>query len=293
MFMAVAEVGSFSEAARRLGVTPSAVSKGVARLEGGLGVRLLARSTRQVGLTAEGSSFRDRCRPILSDLAEARDEILSAGAAPAGKLRVSLPTSISQLKIIPAMPRFLARYPAIQLDISITDRPVDLIGEGVDVAIRVGEMGDSRLIARRLWRPPYVTCASPTYLARAGEPRSLEDLVQHQCLGRFVDHLGRVRSWTFRQDGVGVEWEPRGQMTVDRAEGLATAAVAGLGIIQVNHYIVEEDLLAGRLVEILSDFAPAGPPIQAVMPPGRQNVPRVRAFVDFAVELFAGCRNAD
>lgn len=293
MFMAVAEVGSFSAAARRLGVTPSAVSKGVARLEGGLGVRLLARSTRHVNLTAEGTSFRDRCRPILSDLAEARDEILMAGAAPAGRLRVSLPTSMSQLKFIPALPRFLALYPAIQIDINVTDRPVDLIGEGIDVAIRVGEMGDSRLIARKLWQPAYVTCASPAYLARKGTPQTIEDLVDHQCLGRFVDHMGRVRNWVFRREGATFEWEPRGQVTIDRVEGLATAAMAGLGIIHLNHYVVEEDLKAGRLLQILGDYASPGPPIQAVMVPGRQHVPRVRAFVDFAVSLFATCTNAD
>lgn len=293
MFMAVAEVGSFSAAARRLGVTPSAVSKGIARLEGGLGVRLLARSTRHVNLTVEGTSFRDRCRPILSDLAEARDEILMAGAAPAGRLRVSLPTSMSQLKIIPALPRFFALYPAIQIDINVTDRPVDLIGEGIDVAIRVGEMSDSRLIARKLWQPAYVTCASPAYLARRGTPKTIEDLVDHQCLGRFVDHMGRMRNWVFRREGALTEWEPRGQVKIDQVEGLATAAVAGLGIIHMNHYIVEEDLNAGRLVQVLADYASPGPPIQAVMVPGRQNVPRVRAFVDFAVSLFATCQNAD
>ncbi|MFD2264455.1 LysR family transcriptional regulator [Lacibacterium aquatile] len=293
MFVAVAEVGSFSEAARRLGVTPSAVSKGVARLESGLGVRLLARSTRQVGLTREGMAFRDRCRPILADLNEARDEVLSAGTAPAGRLRISLPTALSQRKIIRALPVFLKRYPAIHLDISTNDRPVDLIAEGVDIAVRVGEMADSSLVIRRLGRPPYATCASPDYFAEYGIPQTVEDLADHQCLGRFVDHVGRVRSWCFRQEGREMDWEPVGAITIDRAEGLGIAALHGLGIIQVNRYIVEEDIAAGRLVEVLKDFAPAGSPLQVVLPPGRQNVPRVRVFVDFLVELFADCDVAD
>lgn len=293
IFLTVAESGGFSPAAQRLGLTPSAVSKAVARLECDLGVRLLARSTRRVALTEEGRQFRERCQPILADLMEAREALAAAGAAPAGRLRLSLPTALGHLKIVPALPGFLARYPDITLDVRLSDSPADLIEGGIDVAVRVGEMADSRLIVRRLWRPPYATCAAPAYLARAGKPQQLEDLDAHECLGRFVDHLGRVRPWRFRVAGQPVEVMPRGRLTLDRAESLCAAARAGAGIIQVNRYIVEDDLTAGRLVPLLETFAPPGPPLQAVTLAGRQSVPRICAMVNFLAGLFHNCPDAE
>lgn len=285
VFLRVVEEGDFSAAARRLRMTPSAVSKIVARLENRLGVRLLQRSTRRIGLTPEGGTYAEAARRILADLDEAELSI-QPGAEPRGRLRVSLPIAFASRAVVPVLPAFLARYPAIELELTCTDVVVDLLEEGVDVAVRVAALSDSRLVVRRLAANRRAICAAPGYLDRHGVPRTPADLQHHVCLGTTTS--GGINVWEF--DGPdGVErMRIRGPIEANSTEALRELALAGLGIIRLSEVIVGPDIRAGRLTRLLTGYNhPEGPPICAVYPHRRLLSPRVRAFVDFLAEAFA------
>lgn len=286
-FVAAAEAKSFREAARRLALTPSAVSKAISRLEARLGLRLLNRSARVVSLTEEGEAFLRGCREAVTSVQRAEEQVVHAHRAPRGRLTVSLPLILGKLVVLPALKRFSERYPALSVHVSLTDRVVSLADDNVDAVVRVGTLSDSRLTSRKLRDVRWVTVAAPAYLARRGIPRTPAELASHNCL-KFVLPSGTAQEWEFASfDARPSTVTTSGSLLCDHGEGLIEAACSGLGVFQAHDYSVAEALSAGRLVEVLSDFAAPGPPISLVVAPGKRASPKVRAFVDFMLEILA------
>lgn len=284
-FVTAAEAQSFREAARKLGLTPSAVSKAVTRLEARLGLRLLNRTSRNVSLTEEGQTFLRGCQEAVASMRTAEERVLQGQRAPRGRLTVSLPLLLGKLVVLPALKEFCARYSALSVHVSLTDRLVSLADENVDAAVRVGRLPDSQLSVRKLRDVRWVTVAAPTYLAQRGVPRTPQDLASHNCL-KFVLPSGTVQQWQFGTPGaeLGGSTTP-GSLSCDHGEGLIEAACAGLGLFQAHDYSVARPLATGRLVEVLADFSAPGPPISLLMAPGRRVSPKVRAFVEFIVDV--------
>lgn len=285
VFVRVAETRSFTEAAKRLGLTSSAVSKAITRLEQELDVRLLQRTTRSVGLTNDGASFRDHCVQILAQIEDAENVLVRANSTPHGRLRVHLPVGFGRRVIVPALSRFIERNPGLTLDAELSDRMVDLAYEGIDAAVQIGELADARLIARRLCHLRFVTCASPEYLARHGEPTTPDDLDRHHCLAYVQLHTGRYRDWQYMRDGKTFAKAVSGRLNINNAESLLEAASSGLGIAMISNFIAADAIRAGRLRCILNDYVAEGPQVSAVYLPSRNLSPKVRAFVDFLQEL--------
>lgn len=285
VFVSVVEEGDFSSAARGLRMTPSAISKIIGRLETSLGVRLLQRSTRRISLTAEGSTYADSARRILNDIKEAETQI-QPGAEPRGRLRVSLPSAFGHRLIVPMLPAFIDRYPAIELELMFTDAFVDLVAEETDVAVRVAAHSDSRLVVRRLAPNRRVICASPPYIKRHGTPMVPADLQRHTCLG--ITARGSLNIWEFDgPDGL-QSMRIRSPIEANSTEALRRLALAGVGILRMSEILVGPDIRAGRLTELLTGYNHRdGAPICAVYPPGRILSPRVRVFVDFLAEQLA------
>jgi len=289
-FVAAAEARSFRVAARKLGLTPSAVSKAVTRLEARLGLRLLNRTSRQVSLTEEGEGFLRGCQEAVTSVRLAEERVLQTHRVPRGRLTVSLPLLIGKLTVLPALKQFCERYPALSLHVSLTDRVLSLGDENVDVAVRVGALPDSRLSFRKLRDVRWVTVAAPTYLAQRGTPRTPAELASHQCL-KFVLPDGTIREWEFGTPGTSLRAsQTPGSLFCDHGEGLIEAACAGIGLFQAHDYSVAAALAAGRLVEVLADFSAIGPPISLLVAPGRRSSPKVRVFIDFIVGLLGSPR---
>ncbi|HEX4944068.1 MAG TPA: LysR family transcriptional regulator [Usitatibacteraceae bacterium] len=285
-FVRAVERGGFSSAARELGLTPSAISKLVTRMEGRLGVRLLNRTTRRLALTPEGEAFFHRAQRIIADIEEAEDEVARFRERPRGKLRLNVGTAFGTYQLVPALPEFLARYPEIEVEITMTDRIVDLVEEGADVGLRTGTLSDSSLVARRICDMERVICASPGYLRKHGTPRSPADLSRHNCL--VLAAAPQFHRWPFDYpDGVR-NIEVAGNVTANSAETLAQLAIVGLGLVRLVDVIVGSAIAKGLLKPVLADVHHVEPlPLHAVFPHGRHRSPRVAALVDFLVEKFA------
>lgn len=285
-FVRAVERGGFSSAARELGLTPSAISKLVTRMEDRLGVRLLNRTTRRLALTPEGEAFFHRAQRILADIEEAENEVARFRERPSGRLRISVGTAFGGYQFVPALPEFLARYPEIEVELTMTDRIVDLMEEGADVGIRTGELLDSSLVARRICDMERVICASPAYLRKHGTPRKPADLAGHNCL--VLAASPQFHLWPFdTADGVR-NVEVRGNVTASNAETLVQLAIMGLGLIRLADVIVGDAIAKGLLKPVLADVHHVEPlPLHAVFPHGRHRSPRVAALVDFLVEKFA------
>lgn len=279
-FVRIVETGGLAPAARDLGLTPSAMSKQLARLEARLGVRLLTRTTRRIGLTPEGETYLARARDILALIEAAEQDVTAARGRPGGLLRVNTGTAFARHRLIPLLPAFFERYPAITLDLTVTDRRVDLVAEQMDILLRTGPLGDSSLLARKIAEGRRVICAAPSYLARRGVPAAPEDLLSHDCL--VLRGLARLTAWPFRT-GAGLQTlTVRGIATTDSAEALRDMALAGLGIIRVSGFVVAQDISEGRLVPLFEDaHVSEEVPVWAVTAPGRHRLPRVQAFVEF------------
>ncbi|NPD28251.1 LysR family transcriptional regulator [Corallococcus exiguus] len=284
-FLHVAEERSFRKAAERLGVTVAAVSKAVRKLEEELGARLLERTSRQVALTSEGIAFLERAREAVAQIRAARETVAQAHRAPKGPVTVSLPFILGPV-LLPRLARLQARHPQLTLHVRMSDRLSKLVEEQVDVAIRVGGMEDSSLVARRLFSTRWMTLASPAYLARHGTPEHPSLLERHACL-KFVDPRGITREWHFREspggDKAGVV-RTRAAIDVDHGPALLDLAAAGAGLCQVLDFMSDARLREGALVEVLAEYAAEGPPVHALCLPGRQSVPRVRALLQHLVE---------
>ncbi|MFV1943136.1 LysR family transcriptional regulator [Pseudomonas luteola] len=282
VFATVAEEGSLSAAARALGLTPSSVSRIVARIEQRIGTRLLLRTTRTITLTAEGEAYLRASRRILADMAEVEDTITNQGI-PRGRLRVSAALAHGRLSVLPLIKEFSARYPEILVDVVLSDEVVDILSGEADVAIRFGQLADSPLTARQIGETRQVIIASPDYLARHGTPQQPEDLLQHNCL-RF-NFRRAFPDWPFCRDGSNFSLKVSGTIESNSGDALSQLARLSAGIARVGVFTVEQDLQNGTLIPLLEQYNPEDKePINAVFVGGSSMPARVRAFVDFLVE---------
>ncbi|MDO9369904.1 MAG: LysR family transcriptional regulator [Sphingopyxis sp.] len=282
-FLAVANGGSLASAAKALRLTPSAVSRSIARLEHRLGVTLMRRTTRSLALTAEGTAYRDRMSVLLGDIRSVEAGLGQEQQGPRGLLRINASPSIGTMGLLPILPRFTARYPDITVDLALSDAIVDLVEERADIAIRIGPLRDTRLRAKKLGHSRMVLIASPDYLARRGTPQSPDDLDVHDCL-RFSFRRS-VDSWPFRIGGKIVQRPVHGSFFGNSGEVVRLMAVVGGGIARHGRFHVTQDLAAGRLVEVLADYNPGdGEDIHALYAPEDRAAARIRAFLDFLDE---------
>lgn len=279
VFLAVARLSGFSAAAEELGISKAACSKHVARLEGDLGVRLLNRSTRSVSLTEAGTAYRDRMREILAEIEETESAISQLNTEPRGQLRVMAPTSYGSFHLARAVTDFQARYPNVSVELQLADRPADLVEEGIDLAIHVGELPDSNCVARMLARVRVVVCGAPAYLERMGTPEVPDDLARHNCLVYSVRHP--TGAWQFRDRGRARQVTVTGNFRASAGEALRVAATQGCGLVQLPTYMVGLDIQAGRLQPVLEEFEPPPRPITALFLHRRYLSAKVRAFVEF------------
>jgi DNA-binding transcriptional LysR family regulator len=282
LFCLAAEQGSFTAAAATASVTPAAVSRSVSRLEERLGVRLFTRTTRQMRLTEAGRGYFEQCRQALNQLVEAEREASGHQVAPSGLLRISAPTTYGHYRLLPLLPGFRERFPAVKVEVNVSNRNIDFAEEGYDLAIRARATADSSLVSRLLEDTPLVVVASPDYLRRHGTPVTLDELQAHECIQFELPSSGRAIPWLFRRDGQELELQTSGGYACsDDVTAGATLARHGAGVFQAYRFVVEEDLRAGRLVELLQDFGGRSRP-HSLLYPHRRFVPlRVRAFVDY------------
>jgi DNA-binding transcriptional LysR family regulator len=286
VYCRVARLGSFRAAARELRLSAAAVSRHVAQLESHLGSRLIQRTTRRLRLTELGERYLERCEQILEDVESLESEIGSACGEVLGRLRVSAGVDLGRAWVAPLLPDFMAANPRLSVELSLRDEFVDLVADGIDVAIRSGHLDDSTLVARRVGESATVLVASPDYLARTGSPVDLAALSEHEAL---CDTNRREPVWRFASpDGAGssVPVHPRVRLAINSPQALRDAALCGLGIASLPHFAVADDLEQGRLVEILPEQTRASFPLQVVFPARRHLAPKVRAFIAFLVERF-------
>lgn len=284
VFVRVAERGSFAQAADELDISRAAASGHVAALEKHLGARLLNRTTRRVSLTAEGADYLRRARRILDELKDAEETLRGARSRPQGRLRVDVPVAFGRYLLLPALPDFTRRYPDIELDLRLNDRVVDLVAERVDVALRVGPIRQSGLVARRVANLHIVTCASPTYLADHGTPRTPDDLRQYRLLG-LVPPGGGTPEWHFAPPYTARRLKLHFAMLFNSIEAPIIAAVAGLGIAHTGDLLIAEYVARGELKLILQDYVVPGPTMSLVYPSAGHQSAKVRVFSDFAADL--------
>lgn len=291
IFMAVVDAGSFAAGAQAMGLSRSGIAKAIARLEERLGTRLVNRTTRAISLTDEGRRFHERGRQILDIVEEAEESIAGPGAAPRGVLRLTVPNALGRLVILPLLTKFLADWPEMQVEVSFTDRLTDIVEEGFDLAVRIAiTTSDTRLVSRSIARYKAVYCAAPSYVARNGEPRDIDDIERHECIV-FTSRNNR-QSWRFRR--AGEPWtrvQGRSRLRLDNGEAIRDAAIAGLGIALLPDFMVADDFAAGRLCQILPDVETDEVQVAAIYPNKRLLEPRVRRFIDLMVAEL-GRRNA-
>ena len=281
-FVETVERESFSAAARALKLTPSALSKLVTRLEARLGVSLMKRTTRRLSLTPEGEAYFERARRILEDIRSAETEVAGFRERPRGLLRVNSGNAFAIHQLVPALPEFALRYPDLKVELSLDDRRVDLIESGADLAIRIGNVGDERLVSRKICELKRMICASPTYLARRGIPRRPDDLARHDCI--TMAGMPELARWPFRGGTVAVN----GPATADSANAVLEMGLRGMGLVRFADFVFSEYVRDGRLVPVLVDHHKGDVvPIAVVYPQSRHKVPKTAAFVDFMMRRFA------
>jgi len=289
VFTRVVDANSFTRAADHLGLPRTTVTTIIQNLEKLLNVRLLNRTTRRLSLTPDGAAYYERCIRILADVDEAEAAFQDASRRPRGKLRIDTPAAIGRLILIPSLCEFHDKYPDIELYIGMGDRPVDLVQEAVDCVIRVGELQDSSLVARRIGMFEGISCASPAYIERHGAPTTLEELAEHKSVNYFSSLTGRSFDWDFMVEGQKVEVKMEGVVSVNDADAYMACGLQGFGLIQPPRYMALPYLQSGELVEILHDWKPKSMPISVVYPHNRHLSPKVRAFTDWAAEIFSRC----
>lgn len=285
LFCLAAELENFKEAALRAGLTPAAVSRSVSRLEAHMGVRLFERSTRKVRLTASGRAYYEQCRPALDLLGTAARELTGRQDEPSGRVRISMPTPWGHFLVLPLLPAFHERYPKVEIDVQLSNRNVDLIADGFDLAIRGRAPPDSRLVARKLMDAELVVVASPAYLAQAGVPRTPAELMLHQCIQLERPGTGQAMPWVFADaaaDGAPeLQLATRGAFRCsDDLLGSITLARAGAGIAQAYRFIVEEDLKRGSLLELLQPFGGRSRPFSLTYLRNPHMPARIRVLID-------------
>jgi DNA-binding transcriptional LysR family regulator len=288
VFVRIYERASFTQAADDLNLPRATLTHTLNQFEAWLGTRLLERSTRKVRPTLDGEAYYQRCVQLLAELEEA--ELAFRSVAPKGHLRVDLHGTLARHYVIPALPQFMARYPDIELSISEADRQVDLISEGIDCVLRAGTLSDSTLIGKRVANLRQITCASPAYLRKYGEPQNLDDLKNHRAVNYVSRTTAKLFPFEFMVDGELREVAIDGAVSVFGAEIYAASAIAGLGLIQCPHYRMETQIAQGLIKDILIKTPPPPMPVSVLYPHNRHMSPRVRVFVDWLGEVFAGAR---
>ena len=287
VFVQVVDAGSSTRAADALHLPKATVSTLVQSLESALSAKLLHRTTRLVTVTTDGAAFYERCVRILSDVRDAEESLSRTRQSPSGRLRVDVPTGLASEVLIPALPTFFERYPDIVMELGTTDRLVDLVEEGVDCAIRGGELLDSNLIARRVGVINFLTAASPAYLDRYGMPRHPRELERHRCINYFSAKTGKVYNWDFRRGDERIDVAMRGVIALNDSNAYVQAGLAGLGVVQMTDYQILQHVAAGRMVQLLSDWTSDPLPVHIVYPQNRHLSAKVRVFVEWVSELFA------
>jgi LysR family transcriptional regulator, regulator for bpeEF and oprC len=288
VFARVVEAGNFTKAALSLDLPKGTVTKLVQHLEGRLKVKLLNRTTRRVTVTPDGAAYYERTSRVLNDLDDIEASMMNAQANPSGRLRVDVGASVARVIVIPALPSFYARYPDIQLDLGVGDRPVDLISDNVDCVIRGGELVEQSLVARRVANLEMITVASPDYLKRHGVPQHPNDIEEkHTTVAFFSARTGRMYPEVFEKDGETIELVGTYKVSVNDSNAHTEALLAGLGVSQAARFSVAPYLASGQLVQVLPDWSRSPIPVHVVYPPNRHLSAKVRAFVDWAAELFA------
>ncbi|NVD97348.1 LysR family transcriptional regulator [Massilia sp. BJB1822] len=287
VFVQVVDAGGFTRAAENMQIPKATVSTLIQGLETALSVKLLHRTTRQINVTADGAAYYERCLRILSDVREAEESLSRTRLSPSGRLRVDAPTGLASDVLMPALPAFFDRYPDIVLELGCSDRPVDLIEEGVDCAVRGGALDDSTLIARRIGVINFVTCAAPAYLARFGTPQHPRELERHRCVNYFSSKTGKTFDWNFTRDGERVQLPMPGLIALNDSNAYVQAGLAGLGVVQMTDFALLPMIRDGRMVPILSDWATDPLPIHVVYPQNRHLSAKVRVFVEWVSDLFA------
>ncbi len=284
-FVNVVAAGSFTAAAQRSNMSTALVSKYIGQLEERLGARLLNRTTRSLVLTEIGTSYLERCTQVIDDFDELEAAVHNKRSSPSGNLIISAPVSFGEMHLTAAIARFLAHYPDISVDLRLTDRFVNLIDEGVDLAIRISELADSSLIARRLAPARIVACAAPSYLEQHGLPVHPHDLVNHNCI---VDsNFHGFDEWPFKVGKKRISVKISGRFSVNSAQSSRAMIVAGAGIGLIPTYAISEDIIEHNAVVVLEDFETLDPGIYALYPHNRHLATKVRVFVDFLVEEFS------
>lgn len=283
-FIKVVDTHSFTAAATKLGVSKSVVSRRMSDLENRLGARLLNRTTRRLSVTEVGQAFYERCARIVTDLDEAERAVTNLHAAPRGTLKLSAPVSFGRLHLASAVAAFLGMHPAIDIEMDLNDRAVDLVDEGYDLAIRIGRLKDSTLIARKLAPSRRVVCGSPDYFRRRGMPRHPDDLTEHDCL--IYANTPLAEQWQFQVNGEVRPVKVSGRLKVNNGDMLREAAIAGLGIAVMPTFLVGDALSTGALTCVLYDHTVTTAGVHAVYPHNRHLSPKVRAFVDFLAARF-------
>ncbi|NYT59319.1 LysR family transcriptional regulator [Alcaligenaceae bacterium] len=289
VFTRVVDANSFTLAADSLGLPRSTVTTTIQSLERTLKLRLLNRTTRRLSLTPDGAAYYERCVQILADIEDMDASFRDVTRGPSGRLRIDTPPSIGRLILVPALCDFHTRYPDIELAIGMGDRVVDMVRDAVDCAIRVGDLEDSSMVARRIGTFESITCASPAYLERYGEPKCIDDLANHHAVHYFSARTGRVIDWSFMVDGKPRDIQVKGNVSVNDAEAYVQCGVNGFGLIQPSRYMVAPLLESGQLREILTEWTPPPQPISVVYLHNRHLSPKVRVFVDWVSELFRHC----
>jgi LysR family transcriptional regulator for bpeEF and oprC len=287
-FVRVVESGNFTRAAESLALPKGTVTKQIQSLEERVQSKLLNRTTRRVTVTPDGAAYYERAARLLSDFDDLESSMTNAQASPQGRLRIDVGSSTAQLLIIPALQTFCDQYPDIQVDLGVTDRPVDLLGENVDCVIRAGQLTDQSLVARRIALLPFITVASPAYIKRYGVPQHPSDLEKrHHVVGYFNGRTRRNLPHEFRKGDEYYELTLPYRVAVNEANAHFASVVAGFGISQCVTFQAEPYLATGELVQVLADWTVEPLPMYVVYPPNRHLSPKVRAFVDWAAELFA------
>ncbi len=288
-FARVVEAGSFTKAAETLHMNKATMTQLIQQLEARLRVKLLNRTTRQVNVTADGAAYYERVVRILGDVEESETVLMSNAALPKGRLRVDVPGALGRRIFMPALPQFHARYPDIQIDMGVSDRSIDLIGDNVDCVVRGGEITDQSLIARRVGEFSYTLCAASSYIERMGVPAHPNELLDtdHRVVGYFSARTGKVFPWVMRRNGETIEIQGRYAVAVNDGSALLAAGLAGMGIVRHGHLMMARYVARGELVPVLQDWHFDPLPIFVAFPPNRHVSAKLRVFVDWVVELMA------
>lgn len=286
VFARLAELGSFTRVAEMTQTGRPYITRSIKELEASLGVRLFHRTTRKVKLTAEGERFYERVKNILADISDTTSMFGRNGETLQGRLRVDIPTAFSQRTFIESLRSFTSAFPDIELVVGVTDRTVDLVAEGVDCVLRIGELPDSSMVARQIGTVEMVTCAAPQYLSDWGEPRTLSDLIKHKGVNFLSGQSNRPLSWFFLEDDEDRPYPSRGVITVNESNAYVQCGLAGFGIIQAPGITVDTFLASGELVEVLSAYRPARRKVSVLYPTRTHLAPQVHAFADWLREHF-------